>query len=114
MDKAAKFYRLARTRRQALALLGVDGDSSDQGRLGASFERALANLWIAFQPIVRPSDQTVFGYEALLRSDEPSLPSPAQVIEAAERLGELVRLGRTIRNRAIERHLGIQIRRACW
>jgi EAL domain-containing protein (putative c-di-GMP-specific phosphodiesterase class I) len=49
----------------------VDGDSSDQGRLGASFERALANLWIAFQPIGRPSDQTVFGYEALLRSDEP-------------------------------------------
>jgi EAL domain-containing protein (putative c-di-GMP-specific phosphodiesterase class I)/ActR/RegA family two-component response regulator len=97
VDKAAKFYRLARARRQALELLGVDGSSSDQERLEASFESALGALWIAFQPIVRASDRTVFGYEALLRSDEPSLPSPGHIIEAAGRLGQLARLGRMVR-----------------
>jgi EAL domain-containing protein (putative c-di-GMP-specific phosphodiesterase class I)/ActR/RegA family two-component response regulator len=100
VDKAAKFCRLARTRRQAPGLLGMQG-TFDQEQLEASFERAIASLWIAFQPIVRASDQTVFGYEALLRSDEPSLPSPGHVIEAAERLGQLVRLGRAIRNSAV-------------
>jgi EAL domain-containing protein (putative c-di-GMP-specific phosphodiesterase class I) len=102
VEKAVKFHRLVRARRQALGLLGMDSEGADQEQLDASFERALVFLWMAFQPIVRASDQTVFGYEALLRSDEPSLPSPGHVIEAAERLGQLVRLGRTIRTRATE------------
>jgi EAL domain-containing protein (putative c-di-GMP-specific phosphodiesterase class I) len=101
VDHAAKVHRLARMKRQALQILGASGDSRD-GDLPASFERALSSLWMAFQPIVRASDQTVFGYEALLRSDEPSLPGPGHVLDAAERLGELERLGRTIRQRAAE------------
>lgn len=100
VDRAAQVYRLARMKRQAIELLG--GATSNQADLEASFERAISSLWIAFQPIVRASDCTVFGYEALLRSDEPSLPSPGHVLDAAERLGQLVRLGRTIRQRAAE------------
>ena len=101
VDRAAKVHRLARMKRQALEILGTGGDAQDTG-LQASFERALSSLWMAFQPIVRASDQTVFGYEALLRSDEPSLPGPGSVLDAAERLGQLARLGRTIRQRAAE------------
>jgi EAL domain-containing protein (putative c-di-GMP-specific phosphodiesterase class I) len=55
---------------------------------------------MAFQPILRVSDQSVFGYEALMRSNEPALPGPGSVIDAAERLGQLGRLGRIVRERA--------------
>jgi EAL domain-containing protein (putative c-di-GMP-specific phosphodiesterase class I) len=71
-------------------------------RLEASFRRALDSLWIAYQPIVCAQSSTVFGYEALLRSTEPSLPHPGAVLDAAERLGQLDVLGRIIRDRAAE------------
>ncbi|HMJ13874.1 MAG TPA: EAL domain-containing protein, partial [Polyangiaceae bacterium] len=102
VDRAAQLHRLARMKRQALDLLGVGAGAADRAGLEASFERAMQGLWIAFQPIVRASDRSVFGYEALLRSGEPSLPGPGHVLEAAERLGELVRLGRAVRHRAAE------------
>jgi len=57
-------------------------------------------MWIAFQPIVRVSDHTIFGYEALLRSHEPSMPAPEPILRAAEQLGALSRLGRRIRTSA--------------
>jgi EAL domain-containing protein (putative c-di-GMP-specific phosphodiesterase class I) len=95
-------YRLAKTRREALALLGMQGGASDRAGLEGSFERALKAMWVAFQPIVRASDHSVFGYEAFLRSDEPTLPGPTHVLDAAQRLGELPRLGRAIRELAAE------------
>jgi EAL domain-containing protein (putative c-di-GMP-specific phosphodiesterase class I) len=51
---------------------------------------------------VRANDGSVFGYEALLRSAEPSLPNPGAVLDAAERLERLDLVGRTIRERAAE------------
>jgi EAL domain-containing protein (putative c-di-GMP-specific phosphodiesterase class I) len=41
----------------------------------------------------------VFGYEALVRSDEPALAGPSDLFAAAERLGRLNDLGRSIRER---------------
>src|SRR5262249_54327086 len=40
------------------------------------------------------------GYEALLRSGEPSLPHPGAVLDAAERLDRLDQLGRKVRSSA--------------
>ncbi len=100
VDQAVHVYRLARAKREALELLGTAGGASDRAGLEACFERALASLWMAFQPILRVSDKSVFGYEALMRSDEPALPGPGAVIYAAERLGQLGRLGRITRERA--------------
>ena len=57
-------------------------------------------MWLAYQPIVRASDHSIFGFEALLRSDEPSLTTPAAILHVAERLGALNRLGRAVRNQA--------------
>lgn len=105
VDRAAQLHRLARMKRQALDIVSCGG-SLERADLG-NFERALDSLWIAFQPIVRASDQTVFGYEALLRSDEPSLPGPGHVLSAAESSGQLVQLGRTIRQRAVEPFLDV-------
>jgi EAL domain-containing protein (putative c-di-GMP-specific phosphodiesterase class I) len=101
VTQAVRVYRLTQAKRRALALLGMDGDGAGID-LQTSFEQVLQSLWIAYQPIVRAGDGSIFGYEALLRSDVPQLPGPGHVLEAAERLGELVRLGRTIRTRAAE------------
>jgi EAL domain-containing protein (putative c-di-GMP-specific phosphodiesterase class I) len=105
--RASQLYRLARAKREAQALLGTGKEEAgDSVTLEIAFERALDSLWVAFQPIVRASDRSVFGYEALLRSGEPSLPHPGAVLDAAERLGALPRLGRVIRERAAEPMLG--------
>lgn len=57
---------------------------------------------MAFQPIVSAADRQVFAYEALLRSEEPTLPHPGAEIDAAQRLGQLPRLGRATRKSAAE------------
>jgi EAL domain-containing protein (putative c-di-GMP-specific phosphodiesterase class I) len=54
-------------------------------------------MWMAFQPIVEWGDRRIFGYEALLRSDEPLMKNPADILDAAERLGRLHELGRAVR-----------------
>jgi EAL domain-containing protein (putative c-di-GMP-specific phosphodiesterase class I) len=75
--------------------------SGGEAGLQTRFEKALSTLWMAYQPIVRTMDGSVFGYEALMRSDEPSLSSPAAILDAAERLDKVVALGRVVRSRAI-------------
>lgn len=98
--QAVRLCRLARSKREALTLLGTQtGEASGRAGLETSFARALDSLWMAYQPIVRASDRSLFGYEALLRSEEKSLPHPGAVLDAAERLGQLPRLSRAIRER---------------
>jgi EAL domain-containing protein (putative c-di-GMP-specific phosphodiesterase class I) len=70
------------------------------GELGdviARFENALARSWMAFQPIVDIRARTIFAYEALVRTDEPSMKRPDVLIATAERLGRIHELGRTVR-----------------
>lgn len=99
--RATQLRRLGRAKRLALSVLGqTSGEASGIAGLESSFRQALSTLWMAFQPIVYTSDQTLLGYEALLRCSEPSLPHPGAVLDAAERLGELTTLGRTTRHRA--------------
>ncbi len=57
---------------------------------------------MAYQPIVRWSDRSVFGYEALLRSDEPSMNNPGEILAAAEQLGRIHDLGRRVRGKVAE------------
>jgi EAL domain-containing protein (putative c-di-GMP-specific phosphodiesterase class I) len=97
VERARKLYRLARMKREALKLLGANAVSADRAGLEASFDSALESLWMAFQPIVRATDRSVFGYEALLRTEEPTLIRPDLVVDAAERLSSLPRLGRKVR-----------------
>jgi EAL domain-containing protein (putative c-di-GMP-specific phosphodiesterase class I) len=106
VERARKLYRLARMKREALKLLGANAVSADRAGLEVSFESALQSLWMAFQPILRANDRSVFGYEALLRSDEPTLIRPDLVLDAAERLGGLDRLGRRVRQLAAEAMAG--------
>ena len=100
VERARKLYRLARMKREALKLLGANAISADRAGLEVSFDSALDSMWMAFQPIVRAGDRSVYGYEALLRTEEPTLIRPDLVVDAAERLGSLPRLGRKVRELA--------------
>ena len=101
LDKAVHLHRMARLRQRASELLGqTAAHAADRVGLEASLSRCLQSLWMAMHPIVHSRSRTVFGYEALLRSLEPSLPHPGAVIDAAERLGQLDTLGRIVRERA--------------
>jgi EAL domain-containing protein (putative c-di-GMP-specific phosphodiesterase class I) len=61
------------------------------------FARALAGLEMHFQPIIDPVEHRTFGYEALVRSREPTLAIPDALFQAAERLAELRAVGRAVR-----------------
>ena len=103
VQKAVRMHRMARVKQQAAELLGHAGAlGADRAGLEASFDRAMQSMWIAYRPIVDVRKQQLFGYEALLRSTEPSLPHPGAVIDAAMRLGRLELLGRSIRSLAAE------------
>lgn len=98
---AVRLHRLALLKRRALELSGPPSHLvGDRAGLVASLGRALDTLWIAYQPIVSWSRRNVFGYEALLRSREPSLPHPGAVLDAAEKLERLHDVGRAVRLRA--------------
>lgn len=100
LEKGIRLHRMALMKRAAMELIGGSAPAGDRAGLQASLNRAIEKLWMAYQPIVSVQSQTIYGYEALLRSDEPSLGNPGAIIDAAERLDELELLGRTIRDRA--------------
>jgi EAL domain-containing protein (putative c-di-GMP-specific phosphodiesterase class I) len=98
VERASRLHRMAQMKRDALKLAGEIGtQAGDRAGLQAAFARALDSMSIAFQPIVDVNARRVFGYEALMRSAEESLPNPGAVLGAAERLDRLDDLGRRVR-----------------
>jgi EAL domain-containing protein (putative c-di-GMP-specific phosphodiesterase class I) len=98
LERAIRFHELARLRRLALNLVEQSGHAlGDRASLEARFESAMATARIAFQPIISWRKRKVVGYEALLRTQEPTLLRPDHFIDAAARLGRLHDLGRRAR-----------------
>jgi EAL domain-containing protein (putative c-di-GMP-specific phosphodiesterase class I) len=98
LDQAIRLCRMARLKREALRLVGnVHQFVGDRAGLEARFANALDTLWMAYQPIVSSVAKRIHAYEALVRNGEPTLASPVALFSAAERLGRLHDLGRTIR-----------------
>lgn len=96
--EATAMHRLAVLKRRALELYEAEGWLlGDRAGIADNFDRALDKLWLAFQPIVDWNTQRIFGYEALVRSSEPTLGNPGLLFDAAERLGRVRELGRRIR-----------------
>ena len=100
--RALQMTRLAELRRTAREL----GNTRSMGpnpvirSLDERFGRALDALYMVYQPIVSYSKRAAFGYEALVRSSEPSLPHPGAIFEAAETLKRTAVLGQQIRAKA--------------
>jgi EAL domain-containing protein (putative c-di-GMP-specific phosphodiesterase class I) len=103
VEKALKMHELARVRKQAHELVqGGPPQEPGQSEAGNQFDRALAGLFMVYQPIVRYSTRSAFGYEALVRTSEPSLPHPGALFDAAEKLQRWDDLGRRIRTRSVD------------
>jgi EAL domain-containing protein (putative c-di-GMP-specific phosphodiesterase class I) len=94
--RAAHLHRLAMVRREAGEQL--EGKLlGDRAAVEVRFSSGVEKMWIAMQPVVSWANRKVFAYEALLRTDEPTLRNPLDFLDAAERLGRTVELGRSIR-----------------
>ncbi len=72
-------------------------DPVERALLLRRFEQALRLAYVAYQPIVSWSTLSVVAYEALLRTHEPTFASPVELLAAAEALGRLHDVGRTVR-----------------
>lgn len=95
--------RMAILKRQAAAIFGdYDKKLGERAGLKASLKRAISAIHMAYQPIVCWSERKIYGYEALVRSSEPTLPHPGALFDAAERLNQVETLGRVIRKIAPE------------
>ena len=97
--RAARRHGVQRMRRRAESWAReLFGETREISSLETRFANAVAKSWMAFQPIVDVSNQTIFAYEALLRTDEESLRRPDIFISTAERLDKVQLLGRTVRD----------------
>lgn len=91
---------MAKAKRSAFELISDQiGLGADQAGMEAQLDSAIDKLWIAYQPIVSWAGKKSVGYEALLRTDEPTLGKPLIMLEAARKLGRTHALGRAIRAR---------------
>ena len=98
MDQAVRLGRLARWRREALAITRPKSQFvGDRASMEIAFEDALSGLWLAAQPIVGAKDSVVFGVELLARSISTRFTSVTMLVEAAEKLGRVISLGRRVR-----------------
>ena len=87
-------------RLQQKLLISKAGESAmllDLPATARHFDEALTMLSVAYQPIVRAHDQSLFAYEALMRCKSKHLPGPPQLLAAADALGRMEELGRAIR-----------------
>jgi EAL domain-containing protein (putative c-di-GMP-specific phosphodiesterase class I) len=104
VHQAMALTRMARLRRSAAT--GESRDAAwqlgDRAAVEVHFRLAIEQLFMVYQPIVAHSTQKVLGYEAFVRSREPTLASPGPLFDAARRLGRVEQLGRAIRTIAIE------------
>jgi len=97
-DQAVTAREQGRRDQEAAAKPLVGDTSASEER----FERGLSRLWLATQPIVSVANWGVFGYEAFVRSDEPTLPTPKDLFGLAGSLGRVEQLESAIRVAAVD------------
>jgi EAL domain-containing protein (putative c-di-GMP-specific phosphodiesterase class I)/CheY-like chemotaxis protein len=90
------------TRMRRASLLQPDlapfaGSVGDRASYEDRFDKALGLLRVVYQPIVRFGQRSVYGYEALVRTGEPTMASPAALLEAADHFGRMRDVGRLVR-----------------
>jgi EAL domain-containing protein (putative c-di-GMP-specific phosphodiesterase class I)/ActR/RegA family two-component response regulator len=98
IEQAVRLGKVARVKREAIELLGDQSrELGDRASLDLALGRVLDELWMVYQPIVHYPERRLVAHEALLRSNEPTLPHPGAILDAAQRLGKLNELGRAVR-----------------
>ncbi len=61
------------------------------------FGDAIGRLWMAFQPILRSEDFSVYGWETLVRCDHVEVPHPGVLFDTAEALDRVLEVEEVIR-----------------
>jgi len=98
VEDALAAHRRAEEHHRAVAYYERLGQqASFRSSIAGRFDRALEGLYMAYQPIVRWSDRSVYAYEALVRSTERGLSRPQALFSAGESLDRLHDLGRATR-----------------
>jgi EAL domain-containing protein (putative c-di-GMP-specific phosphodiesterase class I) len=98
VDRAVEMRQSSRSRANDTAAASSVPSSRARMELASRFDNAIEKLWMAFQPIVSFSQKRIHAYEALVRTDEATLVRPDDFFNAAEQLGRVRELGRTIRS----------------
>ena len=96
LSRAVQMHRVARRERSIVH--STEEHEREIEAMRVRFERALAGMWTAFQPIVSWSRKTVVAYEALMRTTDRELFSPLEILKTAEALDEMPTLGRRTRS----------------
>jgi EAL domain-containing protein (putative c-di-GMP-specific phosphodiesterase class I) len=95
IDRHIRVYREARRDRRIVAdSVRIENENTI---LREQLARALDGMWMAFQPIVSWAAKSVIAYEALMRTTDPTLFIPTEILSVAERLGEVHTLGHKTR-----------------
>ncbi|CAN5211205.1 hypothetical protein BH09MYX1_BH09MYX1_12540 [soil metagenome] len=97
LERAYKLHQLAELKRDALQIADKAARPGDRFALNVSFDRALAQMFMVFQPIFDLRRKKVFAFEALMRSNEPEMQNPLAILDAASRLDRFQDLGRRVR-----------------
>jgi len=100
LSRAVQMHRVARRERRILHCTEEHERELEAMRL--RFDRALAGMWTAFQPIVSWSNKNVVAYEALMRTTYAELCSPLEILKTAEALDQMPMLGRKTRGQVAE------------
>jgi EAL domain-containing protein (putative c-di-GMP-specific phosphodiesterase class I) len=108
VTRAVLLSDLARLKREAFALQGTAVlPVDDREQLDRTFARALDRIQIVFHPILSMKERRAIGYEALVRSDEPTLSHPIALLDTAGLLGRHEDLTRAIYTRIGERAIDL-------
>lgn len=103
-QRGVRMRRMAAAKREAsLMVSGHSGLAADSAGAVARFQSALDSLYLDFQPIVSWQGKRPVGFECLLRTREPSLRQPTDLLRTAEELGRMNQVGRGIRNAACDK-----------
>jgi len=97
IDQALEAYERERNERAACP------DPGDARQLGNELDQAIRGLHMAFQPILRARTGTLFGYEALVRTDHAVLTGPNALFDRAEQLGRVLEVEGAIRHLVADR-----------
>jgi EAL domain-containing protein (putative c-di-GMP-specific phosphodiesterase class I) len=95
LDRMVHTYQMTRRHQQILDVSAHQARETEH--LHEQFDRAMAGLWMAYQPIVSWSQKTVVAYEALMRTTDPTLQTPMEILHVAESIGEVHTLGHKTR-----------------
>ncbi len=97
VERAMTEGQLARLQHKLfMSKAGSSAMLKDLAATEQSLKASVANLFAAYQPIVRAYDRSIFAYEALMRSRGPFV-NPGELLSAAEALGAIEDIGRAVR-----------------